>query len=380
MDPTKPRSISENITRLQRIVGNGGEGELRLSPGQVTEDRIAAERRAFQGSLDAWHVRPPGIDGTPVLGGPGETADGGASDDFRAFMKTGETRAALVAGTGANGGFIVPEALHAPVAEKYRKISAIIGLATKFDLEGGNTSMYLPYKSAHGVVASTTETGARTEQTEPTFSGGAGSALTCYDYYTDQRTTQTWLDAVPNGEQMMLEWVLGDFYEQLGVDVAVGNGTTKASGLFAATAFYGTMLSGSAGAVTNTSILALYTAVQPKYRVNGAWIMNSATFGVCLAFAYPNTQTPLVQWVDGHPFMLGKPILEDSNAPAIGAANYPIAFGDVSQGYAIGVHKQTTVLRDPFTDKPRVIFYGLARMGGVPWDPNAIVLLKSNNS
>ena len=52
----------------------------------------------------------------------------------------------------------------------------------------------------------------------------------------------------------------------------------------------------------------------------------------------------------------------------------------MSQGYVIGIHKQPTILRDPFTAKPEVIFYGLSRLGGTPWNPNAMVLLKSNNA
>ena len=85
--------------------------------------------------------------------------------------ETGEARAALIAGTGANGGFLVPEPIHAPLIEKYRKQSPLFQDGTVFTMNG-NTTMYLPFKATHGAVASTTETGARTEQTEPTFTGG----------------------------------------------------------------------------------------------------------------------------------------------------------------------------------------------------------------
>lgn len=383
-------------TALQRIydrnVKNGKvpvydilDDELRAI-GALPEDQIARDRRAHQASIDAWHNNPPSMRGAPILAGFGsETPEGRAERDaFRDYIKSGaENRAALVAGTGANGGFVVPEPSHAPLIEKWRKQSAIYGNATVVNMNG-NTIMYLPYKSAPGLVASTTETGARTEQTEPTFTGGSSTQLQAFDYYTDQRATQQWLDDIPDAEQWLLGAIYADFVEQFGVDMAVGvgAGSQKCTGLFTATSFYSTVLSGTAGAVTNTGIAALFAALPPKYWSNAAWIMNPATFGVVWQLARPNlVNTPLVtENEDGSYTMMGRPILIDSSAPAIGAANYPIAFGDISRGYIVGVHKQTTILRDPFTDKPRVIFYGLSRIGGVPWDPSAIVLMKSNNS
>ena len=55
---------------------------------------------------------------------------------------------------------------------------------------------------------------------------------------------------------------------------------------------------------------------------------------------------PLVQSVEGESTILGKPVLETSRAPDIGAAKFPIAFGDVEQGYAMGEHRRPGILRD----------------------------------
>ena len=353
---------------------------------ETADDPIARERRAHQASIDSFHRNPPSMNGAPIVAGFGsDTPEGRAQRDaFRDYVKTGaENRAALVAGTGANGGFVVPEPLHAPLIEKFRKQSAIYGNATMLPMNG-NTSMYLPYKATPGTVVSTTEAGARTEQTEPTFTGGASTQLQAFDYYTDQRASQTFLDDIPDAEQWLLDAIYQDFIEQLGVDLAVGagSGSQKPTGMFTATTFYTTVLSGSAGAVTNTGIAALFAALPPKYWPDAVWVMNPATFGVVWQLNRPNlNNTPLVtENEDGSYTMMGRPILIDSSAPAIGATAYPIAFGDLSRGYVIGVHKQPVILRDPFTAKPNVIFYGLGRFGGVPWDPNAVVLLKSNNS
>lgn len=312
----------------------------------------------------------------------GETA---ASDKavaaYRDFIRKGtEDRAALVAGTDANGGFVVPEPVHAPMIEKYRKVSPLLADVTIFNMTG-DTTMYLPRKDSHGVVANATETGARSEQTEPTFTNGT---LQAFDYYTDQRASQQFLDSVDGAENMVLNWIYEDFAEQFAGDVAAGAGagSQKAAGLFKASSTYSTQLSGSAAALSNTSFLTTFFSLPQKYRQAAKWYMSPATLSAVLSFAYPNlNNTPLVQTTANGSFtILGKPVVEVDDAPAIGAANFPVAFGDLGKGYAVGIHKQASILRDPYTATPNVRFYGVGRMGGTPWDKDAVILLKSNNA
>ena len=309
---------------------------------------------------------------------PGVSADEKARAGFRDWLRTGEPMDASLSSTDANGGFIVPEPAHADLVEKVRKADPIFGNATLFEMRG-DVVMTLPYKSAHGVVANATETGARSEQNAPTFTA---PTLTCYDYYTDQRATQQVLDSVSGFEDMLLGWIAEDIQEQAGADAVVGNGTTKIEGLFAGTSKYQTHLSGSAGALVNTNFLTVYFALPVKYRGNGAWVMNGGTLSVVTGMAYPNlSNTPLAQLGgDGTWTILGKRVLESDSAPAIGAANFPVAFGDIKRGYAVGVHRSTSILRDPYTAAPFVRFYAIARMGGCAWDYQAVRLLKSNNA
>ena len=330
--------------------------------------------------------------GAPQIAG-GEAPEQAIMGDLRHFMTTGELRystaseeqrAALIAGTGANGGFVVPEPVHAPLIEKYRKHSPLIQDCTVFPMNG-NTTMYLPFKATHGATTSTTEAGARTEQPEPTFTGGAASSLQAFDYYTDQRASQTFLDDVPDAEQMYLDWIYEDFLEGMNADAAVGagSGSQKLQGIFVSNATYQTVLSGSAAAITNTGFLSQFFKLPIKYRQNAKWYLSSVTLSTAMGFAWPNlNNTPLVQTnaSDGSFSILGKPVVEVDDAPAVGATAYPIGFGDLSRGYAVGIHKQPVILRDPFTAKPNVIFYGLGRFGGIPWDPYAVVLMKSNNA
>ena len=307
-----------------------------------------------------------------------ETPEVLAMMQFRRWLLTGDPMDASLSTVDANGGYIVPEPAHAELIEKVRKNDPIFGRATLFRLTG-DRQIYLPYKASHGVVTTATETGTRSEQDAPTFEN---AVLTCHDYYTDQRATQQVLDSVDGLEDMLLGWIYEDIQEQAGADAVNGDGSDKIKGLFTETSKYTTKTSGAAGALTNTAFLAVYFALPVKYRRNAVWLMSPSTLAVAATFAMPNLdntplcqQTPAGEWT-----ILGKPVVECDSAPSIGAANYPVALADVSAAYAVGIHRATSVLRDPYTAAPKVRFYGLARLGGCAWSGEAAVLLKSNNT
>lgn len=310
----------------------------------------------------------------------GETPEGNESvDAFRSYIRSGAESRALVAGTDANGGYIVPEPEHAPLIEKYRKISPLLNEVQVFNMSG-DTTMMLPRKDTHGATANATETGARAEQTAPTFTNGT---LQAFDIFTDQRATQQFLDSVDGSESLITGWIYEDIAEKFASQVAAGSGygSQQAAGIFNASAVYGNQLSGSAGALTNTSFLTTFFGLPQKFRSNSKWYMSPATLASVLGFAYPNlNNTSLVENRNGQFFILGKPVVEVDDAPSIGAANFPVAFGDLRQGYAAGIHKAVSILRDPYTAVPNVRFYGLGRMGGTPWNKDAVILLKSNNA
>ena len=316
--------------------------------------------------------------GNAVTIGSGETAAEAEKRNYFSWLRTGQFMDTALSTSDANGGFIVPEPVHAELIEKIRKNDPVFGNATLFRMTG-DTTLLLPYKAAHGVVANATETGARAEQTEPTFTS---PSLVCYDYFSDQRATQTVLDSVDGMETMLLGWMYEDIQEQAGADAVAGNGSTKIKGLFAETSAYSSALSGTSDALNNTCFLACYFALPIKYRSNAVWLMSGATLAVVAAYAHPASATTLLatQGVDGNYSILGRRVLETDSAPAIGNGLYPVAFGDIAAAYAVGIHRSTSILRDPYTVAPYVRFYSLARMGGCAWDYQALRLICSDDA
>ena len=311
----------------------------------------------------------------PVTTGQGFSE---SASEWRDYVRTGDARASL-SSTDVNGGYVIPNPELATLTEAVRKSDPILAGATVFDMRGGNSTMELPIKATHGVVAVAGETVARTEQDSPTFSQ---SLITCLDYFTDQRATGLWIDSTPRSEELMLRWIVEDIYEQFGVDLAIGDGAGNPLGLFAATSYFDVKQSAVADSIANTNFVTLYTALPPKFRANAAWLMNSATLAVCMGMDDPNSSatTPLVTFEAGVPRILGKPVLETSSAPNIGNGAYPVAFADVANAYAIGEHFGPSVMVDRLTVAPYVRFYGLGRLGAAPWNPDACVLLKSDDS
>jgi HK97 family phage major capsid protein len=62
--------------------------------------------------------------------------------------------------------------------------------------------------------------------------------------------------------------------------------------------------------------------------------------------------------------------------PDIAANSLSIAFGDFYRGYLVVDCAGVSVLRDPYTAKPYVLFYTTKRVGGGVQDFDAIKLVK----
>src|SRR5213075_1991117 len=74
--------------------------------------------------------------------------------------------------------------------------------------------------------------------------------------------------------------------------------------------------------------------------------------------------------------LLGYPVIEAEDMPDVAANSLSIAFGNFKAGYVIAERNVTTILRDPFTNKPYVHFYATKRIGGQVVNSEAIKLLK----
>ncbi len=119
-------------------------------------------------------------------------------------------------------------------------------------------------------------------------------------------------------------------------------------------------------------------ALKAGYRQNATWVMNRKTQGAIrklkddasnYIWAPPAT-------ADARATIMNFPVAEAEDMPDIGADSLSIAFGDFSRGYLIVDRIGVRVLRDPYSQKPYVLFYTTKRVGGGVQDFDAIKLIK----
>ena len=70
------------------------------------------------------------------------------------------------------------------------------------------------------------------------------------------------------------------------------------------------------------------------------------------------------------------PVTEAEDMPNIATDSLSIVFGDFSRGYLIVDRQGIRVLRDPYSQKPYVLFYTTKRVGGGVQDFDALKLSK----
>ena len=170
--------------------------------------------------------------------------------------------------------------------------------------------------------------------------------------------------------------VVIEFAEEEGAAFITGNGVEKPKGIaaytFAANSAYawgkvGYIAGGHATLLNNTDkLIDLVHALKPIYRNGSAFLMNDTTFGKIRLLKDGEGNYLWRPGLDaGAPeTLLGKPVEIDDNVADIGANAYPVFFANFKRAYLIIDRFGIRVLRDPYTNKPYVMFYTTKRVGG----------------
>lgn len=142
--------------------------------------------------------------------------------------------------------------------------------------------------------------------------------------------------------------------------------------------------SGASGAFASSKpgdkLLDMVFEIKAAYRANARWAMARNTLNKARQLKDGNGNylwlpgTFAEQVVSGS--LLGYPITEAEDMPALSSNSLSIAFGDFRKGYLIVDRMGIRVLRDPYTDKPNILFYTTKRVGGDVSDFDAIKIMK----
>ena len=142
------------------------------------------------------------------------------------------------------------------------------------------------------------------------------------------------------------------------------------------------MASGAAGGFPSSApsdvLIDLILSVKAGYRQNAVFLMNRSTQSIVRKFK-DSTGNYLWQppaMPTGRASLMNFPLYDVEDMPDVTANAFAIAFGDFNRGYLVVDRAGVTVLRDPYTAKPYVLFYTTKRVGGGVQDYDAIKLLK----
>ncbi|MGD9810046.1 MAG: phage major capsid protein [Sphingobium sp.] len=351
------------------------EADMAALKGQVA----AAERRA---------VSRPALDG--VKGAECDPARTAFVDGYlRRGQEVGVELKSVSGATNAAGGFAVPREIDARIDDLLKATSPIRQIANVVKTgSAGYRKLVASGGTPSGWVS---ETAARPETGTPAFNEIAPPSG---ELYANPAASQAMLDdAQFDVEAWLANEIAMEFARAEGAAFVSGTGTNQPKGFLTYTATneadavraFGSLQyvpSGAAGAFAASNpqdkLVDLVQALKAPYRQGAAFVMNATTLGVIRKF---KTADGAFLWqpalsAEQPATLLGYPVIEAADMPDIAANSLSIAFGNFAHGYVVAERSETSILRDPFSNKPFVHFYAVKRLGGAVTNSEAIKLLK----
>jgi HK97 family phage major capsid protein len=322
----------------------------------------------------------------PALDGKGALQDGEYKEAFSSYVKRGEEKA-LQSGVSADGGYVVPAEVEGEITRLMTHISPIRAIA---GVRQVSSAVYKrPITLAGPATGWVGEAASRPTTNSQTL---AELSYPTTELYAMPAATTAFLDdAAVDVGQWIADEVNAAFAAQETTAFVNGDGFNKPSGFLGGTKVaetswswgnLGYLATGQSAALPASNgsdiLIDLVYALKAGYRQNASWVMNRKTQAALrkLKDTDGNYLWQPAAAADGKASFMGFPLVEAEDMPNIAANSFSVAFGDFRRGYLIVDRQGVSVLRDPFSSKPYVLFYTTKRVGGGIADYDAIKLLK----
>ncbi|WP_221795017.1 phage major capsid protein [Aquisediminimonas sediminicola] len=331
--------------------------------------------------------------GRPALEGGVKSADGEAArkqfvDGYLRRGLLGVEMKSLIGSNNADGGYAVPRTIDSVIDATMKSISPIRAIANVVQVgSAGYRKLVTTGGAPSGWVA---EDAARPMTDTPDFNE---IAPPMGELYANPAASQTMLDDVQfDVEAWLADEIAREFARAEGAAFIAGSGVNRPKGFlngpvaatgdairpFGTLQYLATGAAGGFGATGADKLIDLVQTLRAPYRQGAVFVMNSATATVIRKF---KTADGAFLWQPGlsdgrADTLLGYPVIEAEDMPDMAADSLSIAFGNFKAGYLIAERRETTILRDPYSNKPFVHFYATKRVGGAVMNSEAIKLLK----
>ena len=366
------------------------EDQKKFSTTEAQVNDIEGQISRYEKALDA--ISDKIADGTLQVQGQSGVAIGGDNMvGVRAlghFMATGKLDGAGIYASvteSGDGTVVVPTQIATTIMSEVQRLSPIRQVANVVSITTAASKYTQPFSPTGASTSWVGESDARTETTAPglvavEFPDAECAALISCSAFWEQDSLA--------GAAWLTQEIAKAFARAEGAAFISGTGVKQPRGILTApvsadadgTRAYGTLQavnSGDAATIKADGLINLQYSLKPEYRANACWLMNSATLAVVRrlkdstgAFLWQPSLAP------GQPqLLLGSPVVECNDWVDLSADVYPVAYGDMKAAYSI-VDRSMTMLRDPFTARPFVLFDARKRVSGNLVDTAAIKLLK----
>jgi len=376
-----------NDERLSQI-------ESRFGADVVTEEKLTRIDKALdetQRKLDRVSLDMS----RPRLGGP--AIDARTSEHKSAFdlyMRAGESAGlkaleakTLSAGSGPDGGYLVPIPEEREILRRLAHISPIRAIASVREIS--THSLRRAFSFQGPIAGWAAESDPRPQTANQQI---ADMTFPAMELYAMPAATQTLLDdSVVDIGQWIADEVQTVFAEQEGAAFVNGDGVNKPHGFLAypttpdaswSWGKIGYLATGVAGAFPSSNpsdiLFNLAYSLRAGFRQKAKFVMGRRVQSLIRQF---KTTTGEYLWApptcaDAPATLMNFPVIEAEDMPDPTTDSQSIAFGDFERGYVVVDRLGIRVLRDPYSAKPYVLFYTTKRVGGGVQNFEAIKLLK----
>jgi HK97 family phage major capsid protein len=303
--------------------------------------------------------------------------------------KLKEIQAAMSVGSDPDGGYLVLPALSSGMTKKLYDQTPLRRLARVETITAGSEWVE-PIDNGESGATWVAEQTARPATSTPQL---GELKIPLEEIYALQPVTQRLVDDSGFDLGGWLDGKVTDkFARTEGAAFVTGNGVGKPRGFLTyttstvtdATRPWGAVQyipSGNATSITADGLKDTVWGLRAPYRQGSNFLMNSNTANAIDKLKASGSGDYI--WRDGMqagspPSLLGYPVEFDETMPDVAAGSLSIAFGNFKLCYVIVDRAGIRFLRDPYSDKPRLLFYAYKRVGGGLANSEAVKLVKTS--
>lgn len=310
------------------------------------------------------------------------------SSQVRAELQELEAKTASGA-TGGAGGFLIPTILQGPLLRRATNGNPWRALVRQ--VEVASRDVPFPLSNSNSTTGWVGENDTRAATDEATLLSAKPTFGTLYALV--EASEELVMDSAFDIAAWFTAEAADKMAEAEATAIVSGNGTNKPTGLL-----HVAPQSGADGSRTNNAfrylpsgnantlgsapadlLVNLVYDLKAGYRSRGTWAMNSQVAGEIRKL---KDTTGRFLWTDGlaagqPATLLGYPVVIAEDMPAVAANTHPIAFGDFERAYILADNGGLRVTVDDNVTVPgKVRWYIRRRLGGIPYDNQAVRFLK----